>query len=95
MSAPLRLAHVRPHLDAVSNLGPVMQDSVQQSGVSQWRPPRWTRVLEEMMDGERLKDLLTLERKRLRVDPAAPFSYLKGINGEALLRGAQRQSGRQ
>lgn len=43
------------------------------------------------MAGKRLKNLLTLERKRLRRHPGAPSSYLKGINGKALFRGAQRE----
>lgn len=39
------------------------------------------------MDGERLKELLALGRKRPRGDPGDPLSCLKGINGETLPRG--------
>lgn len=34
VSGPLHLTHVRPHLDAVFYLGPTVQDSLQQTGVS-------------------------------------------------------------
>lgn len=58
----------------------------------QWTQPRG---LEQIVNGERLKDLLTLEVERLMGDPGDPFSYFKGINGEDLPRGAWRQGERQ
>ena len=56
VSAPLCLAHVRPHLDAVSDLGPTVQDSLQQTGASPAETTKMVQGPEEMMDGERLKD---------------------------------------